>query len=147
MLFRRFVYISLALILINTPASAEEAIAVVTSASSGLSRLSRDILKLIYLRKIQVDEHGNRWIPTNLPANDPLRQDFSLALFSSLPEDQEDYWNSQYFNGITPPRVMTSEEAVLRFVSSTPGAIGYVRKSHVDARIKVLVIMSVNPDK
>ncbi|WP_245598834.1 hypothetical protein [Methylomicrobium lacus] len=119
-----------------------EPIAVVTSASSPLNHLSRDTLKLIYLRKIQLDEQGKRWIPTNLPLASPLRNDFSLSLFSILPEEQEDYWNAQYFHGITPPPVMSSEEAVLRFVSSTPSSIGYVRKTLVDARVKVLLLLS-----
>lgn len=132
--------LALALALPGGAATAEP-IAVVTSAHSALNKLSKDALKLIYLRKVQVDEHGSRWIPTNLPLISPLRQDFSLALFSVLPEDQEDYWNAQYFHGITPPPVMTSEEAVLRFVSSTPGSIGYVRQGHADDRVKILLLM------
>lgn len=124
-----------------------EPIAVVTAANSPLKHLSKDTLKLIYLRKIQLDEQGKRWIPTNLPLASPLRNDFSLSLFSILPEEQEDYWNTQYFHGITPPPVMTSEEAVLRFVSSTPGSIGYVQKAHADARVKVLLLLpqATNP--
>ncbi len=123
------------------PSIAAEPIAVVAATGSPLHKLSFDSLKLIYLRKIQVDEYGNRWIPTNLPATHPLRHEFSRALFSKLPEDQEDYWNGQYFHGIMPPPVMSSEEAVLRFVSSTPGAIGYVRKNHVDGRVKIILTL------
>lgn len=120
---------------------AAEPIAVVTAVNSPLHKLSFESLKLIYLRKIQVDDQGKRWLPTNLPLTHPLRHDFSLALFSMLPEDQEDYWNGQYFHGITPPPVMTSEEAVLRFVSSTPGAIGYVQLNHADGRVKIILTL------
>jgi ABC-type phosphate transport system substrate-binding protein len=120
-----------------------EPIAIVTAANSPLPKLTFETLKLIYLRKIQIDAQGNHWIPINLPITHPLRHDFSVALFSMLPEDQEDYWNGQYFHGITPPPVMPSEEAVLRFISSTPGAIGYVQHDHVDGRVKVILSLPV----
>jgi len=51
-------------------------------------------LKLIYQRKSQMDMEGNRWIHKFCQSPDPLRRSFSLALFSMLPEDQEDYWMS-----------------------------------------------------
>ncbi|MCX7097822.1 MAG: hypothetical protein NTV43_07965 [Methylococcales bacterium] len=135
----------LILCLAGFPAWAAEPLAVVTAPDYPLSSLSLDDLKLIYLRKSQMDAEGKRWIPLNLPATDPLRRDFSRALFSLLPEEQEEYWNIQYFNGISPPKVMASEEAILRFVASTNGAIGYVRKQKVDPRVKVLLLITPFP--
>jgi ABC-type phosphate transport system substrate-binding protein len=129
------------------PVGAVEPIAVITAVSNPLNTLSFDALSLIYLRKSQMDMEGNRWIPLNLPVNDPLRRSFSLALFSMLPEEQDDYWNIQYFNGISPPKVMASEEAILRFVASTPGSIGYVSKQKVDGRVKVLLLITSPPPK
>ncbi|MGZ4958201.1 MAG: hypothetical protein ACXV7J_03020 [Methylomonas sp.] len=118
-------------------------IVVITAANSPLTKLTIDYLKRIYLRKTQIDALGNRWIPVNLPVTHALRREFSLALFSVLPEDQDDYWNEQYFHGIAPPPVMSSEEAVLRFINSTPGAIGYVLRDHVDSRVKIIMTLPV----
>jgi hypothetical protein len=86
---------------------------------------------------------GSRWIPLNLPSTHELRRAFSISLFKKLPEEQESYWNEQYFQGLTPPQVLASEEAVLRFVAITPGALGYVQKHSVDDRVKVLQIISI----
>ena len=86
-----------------------------------------------------MDDEGNRWIPLNLSLEEPLRRRFSQFLFAVSPEEHEEYWNIQYFNGISPPKVVNSEEAVLRFVSVTHGAIGYVRTQKVDQRVKVLL--------
>ena len=139
----RIVYALLVVMLFaGFPVRATEALAVITAVSNPLDTLSLDTLKLIYLRKSPMDTEGNRWIPLNLPVTDPLRRGFSLTLFSLLPEEQDDYWNVQYFNGISPPKVMASEEAVLRFVTSTTGAIGYVRKQKVDSRVKVLLLIT-----
>jgi len=120
---------------------AEESIAVVVAAGSRLDKLSLDTAKLIFKRKSMVDAYGDRWIPVNLPPAHPLRRIFSLAVFDTLPEDMEEYWNEQYFQGINPPEVLSSEEAVLRFVAATPAAIGYVRAAQADARVKILLLV------
>ena len=130
-----------------SPIRAAESLAVITATTNPLNSLSIDSLKLIYQRKNQIDSEGNRWIPLNLPVTDPIRREFSVAVFSELPEEQEDFWNIQYFNGITPPKVLASEEAILRFVASTTGAIGYIRKNKVDSRIKVLLVITAPAEK
>lgn len=131
-------------LVIAMPGSADETLAIVTQRSSTTESLSFETLKRVYLRKSLLDKNGMRWIPLNLPIDHQLRQGFSLSLFKKTPEDQEDYWNMQYFNGIHPPLVLASEEAILRFIAITPGAIGYVHKHHVDDRVKVLKILSID---
>lgn len=120
---------------------AGESIAVITQSSNSISSLTTEDLKRIYLRKNLLDSNGNRWIPLNLPINNEVRRVFSLALFKSLPEEQEQYWNEQYFQGISPPEVLASEEAVVRFVTITPGSIGYVNRRSADNRVKILKII------
>jgi len=126
---------------------AGETIAVVIGADHPLTSLSLDAVKLIYKGKSPLDGQGRRWIPLNLPATDPLRRAFSLALFQALPEEMEEYWNIQYFHGIAPPEVLASEEAVLRFIAMTPGAIGYLRESRADERVKTLLRLPVPPEQ
>jgi ABC-type phosphate transport system substrate-binding protein len=36
------------------------------------------------------------------------------------------YWQRRMSQGVTPPPVKATDEEVLAFVASTPGAIGYV---------------------
>jgi hypothetical protein len=118
-------------------------LAVIAGANSGLAAISLEQLKLIFKRKSQVDPQGRRWVPLNLPATDPLRRAFSWSIYEEMPEDMETYWNAEYFHGITPPQVLASEEAVIRFVAVTAGAIGYVRETLVDERVKVLRVIAV----
>jgi len=141
MAMRITVALLIAMLCVCFPVRADEPLAVIISTSNPLDKLSLADLKLIYQRKSQIDAEGNRWIPLNLTVNDPLRRSFSLSLFSMLPEEQDDYWNIQYFNGISPPKVLASEEAILRFVASTTGAIGYIRQQKADSRVKVLLMM------
>jgi hypothetical protein len=100
----------------------------------------------IFLKKTLVNAQGTRWIPLNLNPDHPLRQAFSQTVFKQKPEDMEIYWNDQYFQGISPPYVVNSEEAVLRFIASTHGAIGYILPCHLDARVQVVIKIKVqNP--
>lgn len=140
-LFFLGIFIPLIMECVN-PVYASEDIAVITQHSSPMARIPFGELKQVYLRKSLLDSHGNRWIPVNLPPDHELRQRFSLALFNASPGDQEQYWNEQYFQGISPPEVLSSEEAIVRFVAITPGAIGYVHKGSVDARVKILALIS-----
>ena len=99
-------------------------------------------LALIYRRKKLFWDGGARINPVNLLASDPLRQLFSRAILGKSPAEMEGYWNTMYFNGISPPHVLASPEAVLRFVAQTPGAIGYVPFCDADARVKVVLALT-----
>jgi hypothetical protein len=97
---------------------------------------------LIYRRKKRFWPDGSKVIPVNLPANNFQRHLFSQVVLRSSPEALEQYWNNMYFQGESPPFVLGSEEAVLRFVSRTQGAIGYVNYCSVDARVKVAMVFT-----
>lgn len=102
-------------------------------------KLTPSSLKLIYLRKQLYWPNGKRILPFNLQSEQVLRRQFSWAVLGSLPKQQIDYWNGLYFNGLQPPQTVNSEEAVLRFISETKGAIGYVNACNLDDRVKPLL--------
>lgn len=102
-------------------------------------KLTPGSLKLIYLRKQLYWPNGKRIVPFNLQSEHVLRSQFALAVLGSLPKQQIDYWNGLYFNGIQPPQSVNSEEAVIRFISDTKGAIGYVNACNLDDRVKPLL--------
>jgi len=130
--------LALALALNVASASADELL-VITGLDEPKANLNRKQLENIFLRKSLINNNGVGWIPLNLPPDNPLRVAFSETLLKLPPNILEAYWNEQYFNGISPPHVLASEEAVIRFVSTTPGAIGYILPCHLDKRVKVLV--------
>ena len=108
--------------------------------------LQRDAIAQIYRRKLSFWKDGRRIQPANLPANDPLRRAFSECVLGQAPDAMEDYWREMYFHGVLPPHVVASEQAMLLFVLSTPGAIGYVSTCPVDARITVLMTVGDVPN-
>lgn len=115
-----------------------KAIAVIVSSHVQVDKLklTPNSLKLIYLRKQLYWPNGQRIEPVNLDANHALRTQFSQTVLGSLPKQQIDYWNGLYFNGVRPPRTVSSGESVIRYIAETAGAIGYIDVCHVDARVQ-----------
>lgn len=124
--------------------AAEGAVAVIVASGSGPQQLRGDELAQLYRRQKQFIG-GQRLQPVNLPAQHPLRRWFSQQVLGQTPEEMEGYWRDLYFNGVTPPFVLASEEAVIRFVAGTPGALGYVPACLVDRRVRVLLQIDGGP--
>jgi hypothetical protein len=116
-----------------------EVIAVIVPRTHSVQPNEVNELSLIFWRKKLYWADGKRIQTLNYAANNPLRLQFSLSVLKSRPESQSDYWNGLYFHGISPPHVVGSQEAMLRFVADTPGAIGYIDVCKLDDRVKPLV--------
>lgn len=118
------------------------AIAVIVRAGERHGGIDAERLALIYRRKQQFWNNGQRIYPANLPAQHPLRLQFSLRVLGRRPEALQDYWNDMYYHGVLPPYVLSSQAAMQQFVAATPGAIGYVAYCNVD-RTKNIVVGAV----
>jgi ABC-type phosphate transport system substrate-binding protein len=125
--------------------AAERPFAVITAPGVAERHPSREAISLIFKRKQKYWENGTRIQPVNLPASSPLRRTFSQYLLGQLPEAMEDYWREMYFHGVLPPHVLESEEAVILFVSSTPGAIGYVSTCLPEHGVNVVLLVGELP--
>jgi hypothetical protein len=119
-------------------------ILVVVSKTSTIEKLSTKQLENIYRRKTFITDEGTRWNPINLISDHPLRIAFTKRIFQQPPDVIEAYWNVQYFQGIMPPYVVNSVEAMLRFVENTPGAIGYLLPCQIDNRVRIVLKLTVN---
>ena len=118
-------------------------IAVIVGTDSTIKHLSLKQVQRIFLRKERLTKQGEQWIPVNLNNHHLQRKIFTEQLLKKSTFELERYWNEQYFNGISPPYVLASEEAVLRFVSETPNALGYIVLCHIDQRVKRVYTMRI----
>lgn len=124
----------------------ERPFAVIVATDPGATTLSREALALIYRRRQLFWADGMRVQPANLPAGDPLRREFSRCVLGQTPEQTEDYWREMYFHGVLPPHVVASEQAMLLFVESTPGAVAYVSACPSGARFAVVMTFGSVPN-
>lgn len=122
---------------------ADDSIAVIVGKTPPHIALDRSNLQDIFLKRIQVDDDRAALVPLNLAPADPLRVAFSLSLLGERPGARQRYWTERYFQGISPPYTVHSQEAMLRFVAETPGAIGYIASCRVDSRVHVATHLPV----
>ncbi|MEO8921846.1 MAG: hypothetical protein ABI330_03290 [Caldimonas sp.] len=126
--------------------SVDPGFVVVVAPGTAERKLSREATARIFLRRQNFWESGVRVQPVNLPATHPLRRQFSQTILGMPPEALEDYWRDMYFHGVLPPHVVASEEAVVLFVASTPGALGYVSSCSAAQKLGIVLVVGDVPD-
>jgi ABC-type phosphate transport system substrate-binding protein len=95
------------------------------------ARISRGALASIFLKQAPKWNDGSAILPVDQSVRSPVRRSFSGdVLMQGIPEVQI-YWQRRISQGVTPPPVRASDEEVVAFVASTPGAIGYVSPAAV----------------
>lgn len=111
--------------------------ALVIKGGSHVSALSTPEVKKIYLMKKHFI-NTTKIIPINLPSSHTIRQKFNTRVLKMDPNRLNRYWTKQHFQGIHPPLVQPSVQAVKKFVQNVQGAVGYIPKQNVDATLEVL---------
>ena len=129
------------------PASASDEIIIIVAKDAPDYSINRVILRDIYLKKIFLDDNGRPFVPVNLPPENPLRLSLAETLLNKSAQQLQDYWNQRYFQGVAPPHVLSSQEAVVQFVGKTPGAIGYIAACRLDARVREVLAIPVAPSQ
>jgi ABC-type phosphate transport system substrate-binding protein len=128
----------LAALLSSLPIQAE-GLAVIANPKVPLNSISVEELTIIYLIQKASWPNGVSVTPVNREASSAARAFFSEQLFNRSPADMSEYWDRLRFMGKFPPLVQTSDQAILAFVRSVPGAIGYVDADQPTAGVKVLL--------
>ena len=131
----------------NGPVSARDEIVVIVARDTPDISINRVMLRDIYLKKIFMDDNGRPFVPVNLPPENPLRLSLAETIFNKSAQQLQDYWNQRYFQGVAPPHVLGSQEAMVQFVAKTPGAIGYIAACCLDGRVKEVLAIPVSPSQ
>lgn len=109
----------------------------VVAKTSGVQPLSKKQLKEIYLKKQQY-ANDIKLIPINMPASAHSRNVFDRSVLKMDESEIAEYWNERHYNGVNPPMVQNSSEAVKAMVKKVPGAIGYIDMNLLDDGLKVI---------
>ena len=128
----------LVLFLLATQSAGAEGLLVIASPHVPVDSVSREELAAIYLAQKTTWPGGLAVVPVNREAASPVREHFSEVVFERSPRELADYWNRLRFQGKLPPLVQTSDQAMLGFVRSVPGAVGYIDASQAATGVKIL---------
>jgi ABC-type phosphate transport system substrate-binding protein len=119
--------VAAALMSIVPAAARAQGFKVIVNASVSDRAISRTKLTRIFLKQDTSFPAGQPAAPVDLTASSPIREAFSKAVLGRGAGPVKTYWQQQVFAGrASPPPQKPSDADIVAFVSSTPGAVGYV---------------------
>jgi len=90
------------------------------------SQIPRSALTSIFLKQAPKWGDGTVVRPVDQSVQSLVRRSFSGDVLQQGIVEVQVYWQRKMSAGVVPPPVKTSDEEIVSFVASTPGAIGYV---------------------
>lgn len=126
----RRVLVSLLLVaglaIMATPSPASTPFRVIVHHEVKGAKISRSVLSSIFLKQSPKWGDGSSIAPVDQSVRSDVRRSFSGDVLLQGIAEVQIYWQRRMSSGVTPPPVKISDEDVVAFVGSTPGAIGYV---------------------
>ena len=112
---------------------------VVTAARNGVEKLSRQEVVYLFLGRTHHFSGGLPAVPLDLAVDAPERADFYRQLVNKEAAEIRAYWSRLVFSGGSrPPLVAENREEQLHLLTSLPGAVAYMERSKVDARLRIV---------
>lgn len=122
--------------LFTSSAAIADVVVIVNPANS--AAIDEEQIAKIFLGQTKTFSNGSEATPIDQKEG-PVREEFGNKLLKKNPSQLKAQWARQIFTGgAKPPKEMTSDDEILKFVASTPGAIAYVDSSKVNKSVKVV---------
>ncbi len=125
------------------PASAASVtpVKVIVNPSVSGKNVKKLVVGEIFLGRVARWNDGGPITPVDLSLTSPVRLGFIRGVLGLSALDVHQYWVRELSRGRVPPSVKKSEDDVIAFVASTPGAIGYVAETTpTPDTVKVLTV-------
>lgn len=144
---RKYLTIFSAIVLLSVSLDSPPAIAngtqlaIVVGTHSSVSGLSFHELKRLFMGT-RIKSPAGRWmLPLNRRKKTAERIGFDDSVLGMSPHMMGSYWVDRKIRGQSgAPKSMKNSRLILQLVGKVPGAIGYVKASEVNARVKVIKI-------
>jgi ABC-type phosphate transport system substrate-binding protein len=107
-------------------ASADARFRIIVNPQVKGTQIPRAALSSIFLRQAARWGDGTAVLPVDQSIRSPVRKAFSNTVLQQALVEVQIYWQRKIPTGLVPPPVKTSDEEIVSYVASTPGAIGYV---------------------
>lgn len=133
-LFQRAIWLPLLL-----PALALADTVVIVNPQCEVNALTRREVINIFMGRFRFLPSGQGIKPYDLPAGDAKKARFYVALTGKELSDIDAYWARLVFTGSSaPPDETANAEAMMEKIARNPHAIGYIERSQVDKRVRVI---------
>jgi ABC-type phosphate transport system substrate-binding protein len=112
----------------------------VVSSKNPVTSLSKSQVADIFLGKTVRFPDGVPAVPIDQEEGSPARAEFYATFTGKSPAQIKSHWTKIIFTGRgQPPRAVSNSAEVRKLIAANPQAIGYIERSAVDDRVKVLV--------
>ena len=113
---------------------------VIANTGGGFDKLSRDEAVNIFMGRYKKLPSGITALPVDETSE---KAAFYRALVGKDLTEIHSYWARLVFSGqSSPPRLMDNPDEVIETVSNNKGAIGYIDRKKVNARVRVVLDLS-----
>jgi ABC-type phosphate transport system substrate-binding protein len=114
---------------------------VIVNKANPVKTLSLAELRRIFMKQTRMWPHAESIVPVDWDATSTHREVFSRVVLARSVREMGDYWVQQSVTqGLAPPSTQRSARALLRFIASVPGAIGYLPPGDVDDTVAVVKV-------
>lgn len=115
-------------------------VVVVVSAKSKISGMTMSQVAQIFLGKTSKLPDGKDAIPLDQLEGSEIRKEFYSKVTGKDPAQINAYWSKIIFTGDgQPPKVVAGNDSVKKAVIKNLNAIGYIDRSAVDKKVKVIL--------
>lgn len=126
---------------LRTPARANDDFLVIAHPDSPIQRAHSGSLTEIFLKKVTRWGNGDAIRPVDQRADSGVRKSFSRVVLKRSVSAVRSYWQQRIFTGRdVPPPELDSDNAIVHYVLTHRGAIGYVSSDARLGRAKVITI-------
>lgn len=100
---------------------------VIIDSKNPYTTLDREFITDAFLKKATRWPNGDVIKPVDLPGSSPVRERFSNDVLKRSVSAVKSYWQQIIFSGRdVPPSEVATDDDVVKYVTTHPGAIGYV---------------------
>ncbi len=135
---KAYKFLFMALVLL-AGAAAQAQVVIIVNKSVPEGSITASKLNDIYSLRQKTWSDGKPIVPLTLKSDNEVSEKFYGALGASSMEMKKVWMRDQLTGEGKPPESMGSTDEILEKVASTPGAIGFIEASKVNAKVKVLL--------
>ena len=138
---RRSILIFATLLFFARDASADPGYRVIVNSANPVRSITKEHVSQMLLKTRTTWSNGNKVLPVDQRVGSHVRDLVSNALHGRSASVIKNWWNQQIFAGKgVPPPELASDAKVVAYVSSNPGAIGYVAGDAAIGDTKTVVV-------
>lgn len=114
---------------------------VVVHPANPVTSLRADVVRQVFLKQRVRWDDGEAIKPVDLAFQSEVRAEFSSEVLARSVQAVRSYWLQRIFSGgHVPPPELHSDQAVIDYVASNRGAVGYVSAGADASRVKVVQV-------